>query len=80
MQYIFSHQVLSDFSAFSMILCNNSGVSGDGKLQHSESERPVSVNSPAGDSGAALYTVDTAKCQVVTADVSNTPIEFHKQN
>ena len=42
---------------------------GDGKLQHSETERPVSVNSPGGDSGAALYTVDTAKCTVVHAEV-----------
>ncbi|XP_026736272.1 ankyrin repeat and LEM domain-containing protein 2-like [Trichoplusia ni] len=41
---------------------------GDGRLQHSEAACPVSVNSPAGDSGAGLYTVDTAKCQVVAAE------------
>ncbi|XP_028172688.1 ankyrin repeat and LEM domain-containing protein 2 isoform X2 [Ostrinia furnacalis] len=43
---------------------------GDGKLQHNETEKPVSVNSPAGDSGSALYTLDVAKCQVVEAEIS----------
>ncbi|XP_035442864.2 ankyrin repeat and LEM domain-containing protein 2 [Spodoptera frugiperda] len=46
---------------------------GDGKLQHSEMSRVVSVNSPAGDSGAptALYTLDTNKCQVLPAEISD---------
>ncbi|KAJ8728864.1 hypothetical protein PYW07_006560 [Mythimna separata] len=44
---------------------------GDGKLQHSEAEKPLNANSPGGDSGAALYTVDTAKCTVVHAEISD---------
>ncbi|KAL0879341.1 hypothetical protein ABMA27_003117 [Loxostege sticticalis] len=43
---------------------------GDGALQHNETEKPVSVNSPAGDS-SALYTIDVAKCQVVEAEISS---------
>ncbi|XP_052744504.1 ankyrin repeat and LEM domain-containing protein 2, partial [Bicyclus anynana] len=42
---------------------------GDSK-QHAESEKPVSVNSPAGDSALA-YSVDVAKCQVVEAEISD---------
>ncbi|XP_059046696.1 ankyrin repeat and LEM domain-containing protein 2 [Achroia grisella] len=43
---------------------------GDGKLQRNESEKPVSVNSPAGDNGATIFTVDMAKCHVVEAEIS----------
>ncbi|XP_047027308.1 ankyrin repeat and LEM domain-containing protein 2 homolog isoform X2 [Helicoverpa zea] len=58
---------------------------GDCAEQNSEAEQPVSVNSPAGDSGAALYTLDTAKCHVVHAEISddesgaslNSEEEFH---
>ncbi|XP_061380831.1 ankyrin repeat and LEM domain-containing protein 2 homolog [Danaus plexippus] len=41
---------------------------GDGKLQNSEVQKPLSVNSPAGDN---LYTLDVAKCQVVEAEISD---------
>ncbi|KAM3965913.1 LOW QUALITY PROTEIN: ankyrin repeat and LEM domain-containing protein 2 [Aphomia sociella] len=43
---------------------------GDGKLQRNESEKPVSVNSPAGDNPATIFTVDMGKCQVVEAEIS----------
>ncbi|XP_069362293.1 ankyrin repeat and LEM domain-containing protein 2 homolog isoform X2 [Maniola hyperantus] len=44
---------------------------GDGKLQHAESEKPVSVNSPAGDSAPTLYSVDVAKCRVMDPEISD---------
>lgn len=43
---------------------------GDGKLQRNESEKPMSINSPAGDNGATIFTVDMAKCQVIEAEIS----------
>ncbi|XP_063622788.1 ankyrin repeat and LEM domain-containing protein 2 [Cydia splendana] len=43
---------------------------GDGKSQRNETSRPLSVNSPGGDSSPALYTLDTAKCTVVPAEIS----------
>ncbi|XP_063366130.1 ankyrin repeat and LEM domain-containing protein 2 homolog [Cydia amplana] len=43
---------------------------GDGKSQRNETSRPLSVNSPSGDSAPALYTLDTAKCTVVPAEIS----------
>ncbi|XP_072945734.1 ankyrin repeat and LEM domain-containing protein 2 homolog [Epargyreus clarus] len=53
---------------FEQDVANNSA--GDGKLQHNDTEKPVNVNSPAGDTVPALYTLDVAKCQVVEAEVS----------
>ncbi|XP_046970697.1 ankyrin repeat and LEM domain-containing protein 2 homolog [Vanessa cardui] len=44
---------------------------GDGKTQPNEVEKPVSVNSPAGDSAPQLYSVDVAKCQVLEAEISD---------
>ncbi|XP_047538787.1 ankyrin repeat and LEM domain-containing protein 2 homolog [Vanessa atalanta] len=44
---------------------------GDGKTQQNEVEKPVSVNSPAGDSAPVLYSVDVAKCQVLEAEISD---------
>ncbi|CAG4937917.1 unnamed protein product [Parnassius apollo] len=44
---------------------------GDGKVQSNEVVCPVNVNSPAGDSSSALYTVNMAKCQVVEAEISD---------
>ncbi|KAJ2945243.1 hypothetical protein O0L34_g9314 [Tuta absoluta] len=41
---------------------------GDGNAQQTVSSRPVSVNSPAGDSAPAAFTVDVHKCTVVDAE------------
>ncbi|XP_049878627.1 ankyrin repeat and LEM domain-containing protein 2 homolog [Pectinophora gossypiella] len=43
---------------------------GDGHPQQKQPEPAAAVNSPAGDSGAALYTLDVAKCRVVDAEIS----------
>ncbi|XP_004925434.3 ankyrin repeat and LEM domain-containing protein 2 homolog isoform X1 [Bombyx mori] len=43
---------------------------GDGKLQNVEFEKPVLLNSPAGDGGPTLVTVQMDKCQVVEAELS----------
>ncbi|XP_039747937.1 ankyrin repeat and LEM domain-containing protein 2 homolog [Pararge aegeria] len=44
---------------------------GDGKLQHNDTEKPASVNSPAGDSAPTVFSVDVAKCQVMEAEISD---------